>query len=78
MAEVVRSLLHARRSAVATGEVRRMWPGAALDVVTLVWFRGVWGPVWRWWRGPGPDELYHSPGGGCPLCSPLPDGGDPS
>jgi len=67
-----RSLLDARRTAVARGELSRMYPGAALDVITLWWFRGLVAPLSRLVRGPGPDERYHSPTGGCPLCSSAP------
>lgn len=61
-------LLASRRAAVAQGELSRVWPGAALDIVTLVWFRYTWHPIRDAFRGPGPDEVYHSPDGDCPLC----------
>lgn len=42
---LIRSMLAARRVAVERGELRRMWPGAAWDVTTLVWWRGIYWPV---------------------------------
>ena len=71
-------MLRFRREAVADGEYRFMWPGAAWDVVTLLWFRGVADNTWRMLRGPGPDELYHSPSGGCPHCVSRPSGTETS
>jgi hypothetical protein len=69
-----RKLLARRREAVADGELAHMWPGAAWDLITSAWFRGVgdhtWRPLLRRLRGPGPDERYHSPTGGCPQCNP--------
>ncbi len=73
----IRHLLAARRHAVHTGEVHRMWPGAAWDVAMLVWWRGVVGPLRRRLRGPGPDERYHSPTGDCPMCNPTAVNGQP-
>lgn len=70
MSVPVRSLLANRRLAVARGELTRMWPGAAWDLATLVWWRGLWGPIRARLRGPSPDALYHSTTGGCPLCNP--------
>lgn len=65
--------LRLRRHAVDSGEVHRMWPGAAVDVLSLVWFRVVgdntWRPFLRWLHGPSPDEEFHSSSGECPLCS---------
>lgn len=42
---LLRSMLAARRVAVTRGEVTRMWPGAAWDLVTLTWWRGIYWPV---------------------------------
>jgi hypothetical protein len=67
----IRMLAWSRRLAVDRGEVRWFWPGIVWDVAALVWFRYLVGTVKRWWWGPGPDELYHSPSGGCPLCNPV-------
>jgi hypothetical protein len=34
-------MLSARRIAITRGELKRMWPGAVWDVITLWWFRWV-------------------------------------
>jgi len=65
----VRALLAARRTAVASGELRCMWPGAAWDIATLVWFRGICAPIIDR-LVPVPIDRYHSPDGDCPLCNP--------
>jgi len=41
MIHLTKVLLAARRVAVKRGEVKRMWPGAIVDVIQLWWFRGV-------------------------------------
>lgn len=72
MLRTVRALLAVRRTAVSRGEVARMWPGAAWDVAALAWFRYLWHPMRDRVRGPGLDEVYHSPAGDCPLCRERP------
>lgn len=42
---IIRHTLTFRRAAVARGELARMWPGAALDVASLIWWRGIYWPV---------------------------------
>jgi hypothetical protein len=58
----IRRLLDARRTAVNRGEVRCMWPGAAWDVATLLWWRGLYWPLVYGWR-PARD-----PHAGCAMC----------
>jgi hypothetical protein len=64
---LIKNLLAARRQAVADGELRFMWPGAARDVVTLVWRRGIVYPLHDLiWPPRTCGQLFPD----CPLCNP--------
>lgn len=70
LARLLRAIPHERARAVERGELASVWPGAAWDMVSLVLWRGVVWPVVDVLRAPHPDDDYHSPTGGCPICNP--------
>lgn len=38
---LTKHMLKARRTAITRGELKHMWPGAAWDITTLWWYRGI-------------------------------------
>lgn len=67
MRTLILNMLAARRSAVASGELRRMWPDAAWDAVSLVWWRGIFWPIHdRLW----PPLTHAEAHPDCPGCRP--------